>query len=70
MLSPKEKDILYHYCQGLTYPEIAITTFNSESTVRTYIHRLLARFECKNGRQLTAYALNNNLIPSLVNQGV
>lgn len=68
MLSLKEKQILVYLCQGLTYQEIADKIFTSKAVVEKKLHRVRTRFDCRNSVQLVSHALQNNLIPSLVNQ--
>lgn len=55
-LSARETEILQLLGDGLTNTEIAQRLFISESTVRTYLHRLLDKLHLKNRAEAVAYA--------------
>jgi two-component system NarL family response regulator len=60
-LSAREVEVLQLLGDGLTNIEIADQLFISESTVRTYLHRLLEKLQLKNRAQATAYAIRHHL---------
>jgi len=60
-LSAREVEVLQLLGDGLTNIEIADRLFISESTVRTYLHRLLEKLQLKNRAQATAYAIRHHL---------
>jgi two-component system NarL family response regulator len=60
-LSVREVEVLQLLGDGLTNIEIADRLFISESTVRTYLHRLLEKLQLKNRAQATAYAIRHHL---------
>jgi DNA-binding NarL/FixJ family response regulator len=56
MLSSREREILQLLSQGLTNNEIGNRLFISESTVITYLRRLLNKLHLKNRAEAIAYA--------------
>lgn len=57
MLSPKEKEILSHFCLG--NKEISKLLFLERSTIQTHFTRMCARFNAKNRHHLFFKALKN-----------
>ncbi|MBM2825280.1 MAG: DNA-binding response regulator, NarL/FixJ family [Dehalococcoidales bacterium] len=55
-LSPREIEVLHMLGEGLDNTDISQRMFIGESTVRTYIHRLLEKLQLKNRAQLISYA--------------
>ena len=55
-LSSREAEVLHLLGEGLTNTEIANRLFIGESTVRTYLRRLLEKLHLKNRAEATAYA--------------
>lgn len=60
-LSSRELDVLQLLGEGLTNTEIGNHLFISESTVRTYIHRLLDKLQLRNRAEATVYAVRHQL---------
>jgi len=60
-LSAREAEILQLLGEGLTNTEIADRLFIGESTVRTYLHRLLDKLHLRNRAEATAYAVRNHM---------
>jgi DNA-binding NarL/FixJ family response regulator len=60
-LSPREMQVLQLVGEGLTNSEIAQRVFVSESTVRTYLHRILDKLHLKNRAAAIAYAARHHL---------
>jgi DNA-binding NarL/FixJ family response regulator len=58
-LSARETEVLQLVGEGLTNTEIANRLFISESTVRTYLHRLLDKLHLKNRAEAIAYAVRH-----------
>jgi NarL family two-component system response regulator LiaR len=58
-LSAREREILDMVSQGLSNTEIAGKLFISESTVRTYLHRLFEKLHVKNRAETVSYSLRN-----------
>jgi DNA-binding NarL/FixJ family response regulator len=58
-LSAREAEVLQLVGEGLTNTEIANRLFISESTVRTYLHRLLDKLHLKNRAEVIAYAVRH-----------
>jgi DNA-binding NarL/FixJ family response regulator len=58
-LSAREVEVLQLVGEGLTNTEIANRLFISESTVRTYLHRLLDKLHLKNRAEAIAYAVRH-----------
>ncbi|MFC2068064.1 response regulator [Chloroflexota bacterium] len=55
-LSEREIEVLHLLGEGLTNTEIANRLFIGESTVRTYLHRLLDKLHLRNRAEATAYS--------------
>ena len=55
-LSTREMEVLHLLGEGLTNTEIANRLFIGESTVRTYLHRLLEKLHLRNRAEAVAYA--------------
>jgi DNA-binding NarL/FixJ family response regulator len=60
-LSPREMEVLPLLGEGLTNTEIAGKLFVSESTVRTYIHRILEKLQLKNRASAVAWVARHPL---------
>lgn len=60
-LSTREVEVLKLLGEGLTNTEIGERLFISESTVRTYIHRLLDKLQLRNRTEATLYALRHQI---------
>ena len=60
-LSSRETEVLRLMGEGLTNAKIANCLFISESTVRTYLRRLLDKLQLKNRTEATAYAIRHHL---------
>ena len=58
-LSDRETEVLQLLGGGLTNTEIANRLFISESTVRTYLHRLLDKLHLRNRAEAIAYAVRH-----------
>lgn len=61
VLSPREKEILRLLGEGLTNNAIANQLYIGESTVRTYLNRLLYKLNLKNRAEAIAYSARNYL---------
>ncbi len=59
-LSGRETDVLQLVGQGLTNTEIANRLFIGESTVRTYLHRLLDKLHLRNRTEAATYAARHH----------
>ncbi|MBT4511902.1 MAG: response regulator transcription factor [Chloroflexi bacterium] len=55
-LSRREIQVLQMLGEGLTNTEISQNLFISESTVRTYVHRLMEKLRLKNRGEIVVYA--------------
>ncbi len=60
-LSAREMEVLLLVGEGLTNTEIAQTLFIVESTVRTYLRRLLDKLQLRNRSEAVAYATRHHL---------
>ena len=60
-LSSRETEVLQLVGEGLTNTEIANRLFIGESTVRTYLRRLLDKLHLRNRSEATAYAIRHHL---------
>jgi DNA-binding NarL/FixJ family response regulator len=60
-LSAREMEVLLLVGEGLTNTEIANTLFIVESTVRTYLRRLLDKLQLRNRSEAVAYAARHHL---------
>jgi len=60
-LSARETEVLQLLGEGLTNTEIGKRLFISESTVRTYLYRLLGKLHLRNRAEATAYAARHHL---------
>ena len=63
-LSDREAEVLQILGEGLTNTEIARRLFISESTVRTYLRRLLDKLQLKNRAEAIAYAARHPMLNS------
>lgn len=61
-LSSREIEVLELLAEGLTNTEIGQRLFISESTVRTYLHRLLEKLHLRNRAEATAYAARHHML--------
>ena len=59
-LSAREREVLQMVGQGLTNTEIADRLFIAESTVRTYLHRLLDKLQLRNRAEAAAYSARHH----------
>lgn len=59
-ISKRERQVLHLLGEGLTNSEIAQRLYISESTVRTYLHRILQKLRLKNRGEAVIYAVNNH----------
>lgn len=66
ILSTRESEILQLLSSGLTNTEIGERLYISESTVRTYIHRLLTKLNLKNRAEAIAYAARHYIMGKTV----
>jgi len=64
-LSTREVEVLQLLGEGLTNTEIASRLFIGESTVRTYLRRLLEKLHLKNRAEAIAYAARHHLTNNL-----
>ena len=62
MLSPREMEVLQLMGKGLTNTLISDHLFISESTVRTYIRRVLEKLHLRNRAEAIVYATRHHLI--------
>lgn len=62
VLTPVEKNILRHLCEGKTNPQIASLLNLSTETVSWYRKRLLAKFGVKNSVQLVSRVLKERIL--------
>ena len=60
-LSNREAEVLQLLGEGLSNTEIANRLFIGESTVRTYLHRILDKLQLKNRSEAVAYAIRHHL---------
>jgi two-component system NarL family response regulator len=60
-LSPREMEVLKLVGDGMTNAEIAEKLFLGESTVRTYLSRLLDKLQLRNRAAAVAYATRRGL---------
>lgn len=51
-LSPREREVAALLTQGMLYEEIAARLFISVTTVKTHVHRLYEKTECRNRMEL------------------
>jgi two-component system invasion response regulator UvrY len=61
-LSDREYQVMCMIASGKTVKQIAAQLFLSESTVRTYLSRILEKMRMKTNAELIQYAIKNNLI--------
>lgn len=61
-LTPREKEILHHFCEGLTVSEIATKLFLSTKTIEAHRSALLKKTNCKNTINLVLFAIKNQLV--------
>jgi len=61
-LTPREKEVLKCFCEGLTVSEIASRLFISIKTIETHRSALLKKTNSKNTINLVLYAIKNNLV--------
>jgi DNA-binding NarL/FixJ family response regulator len=61
-LSSRELEVLQLLGEGLTNTEIGSRLFISESTVRTYLHRLLNKLHLRNRAEAASYAAQHHMI--------
>jgi DNA-binding NarL/FixJ family response regulator len=59
---PREVEVLTAVATGASNAEIAATLFLSEATVKTYVSRLLARFDLRDRVQLAVLAYESGLV--------
>jgi DNA-binding NarL/FixJ family response regulator len=61
-LTVREKEILHHFCQGLTVTEIATMLFLSPKTIEAHRSALLKKTNSKNTINLVLFAIKNKLV--------
>jgi DNA-binding NarL/FixJ family response regulator len=61
-LTEREREVLEHVAQGLSNAEIALATYLSEATVKTYLGRVLAKTGSRDRAQLVVLAYETGLI--------
>jgi len=61
-ITPVERQVLKHLCDGLTNPEIADKMNLSTDTINWYRKRLLAKFNVKNSVSLAILAVKEQMI--------
>lgn len=61
-LTPREKEILHHFCEGLTVTEIATKLFLSTKTIEAHRSALLKKTNSKNTINLVLFAIKNNFV--------
>lgn len=60
-ISQREQQVMELLGEGMTNSQIAEHLLINESTVRTYLHRLISKLQLKNRTELTAYAIHHHL---------
>ena len=61
-LGERERQVLTLVARGLSNQDIAATVFLGEATVKTYVSRLLARFQVRDRVQLAVLAYESGLV--------
>lgn len=61
-LTPREKEVLYLICKGLTNPEIGEKLYISNRTVDNHRAKILQKTETKNTAALVAFSIKNGLV--------
>jgi len=59
-ISKREMQVLQMMGEGLSNEEMAKQLYISESTIRTYIHRIMEKLRLKNRSEAVLYAINNH----------
>ncbi len=62
-LTERERGILRHVARGESNAEIATALFLTESTVKTYVSRLLTKLDVRDRVQLTVLAFESGIVP-------
>lgn len=63
MLTAREREVMSMAATGLTNEEIAERMFVSPFTVRTHVHRAMAKLDARDRAQLVAIAYQSGLVP-------
>jgi two-component system, NarL family, response regulator NreC len=61
-LSPREKEVLKHFAEGLTYKEIGELLFISSRTVETHKNHIMAKLNQRTKVDIVKYAFLNRMI--------
>lgn len=64
-ISKREMQVLQMLGEGLSNEEMAQQLYISESTIRTYIHRIMEKLRLKNRSEAVVYAINNHFTNTL-----
>ncbi|MGW2377454.1 response regulator transcription factor [Kitasatospora sp. NPDC001683] len=63
VLTAREREVMSMAATGLTNEEIAVRMFVSPFTVRTHVHRAMAKLDARDRAQLVAIAYQSGLVP-------
>jgi DNA-binding NarL/FixJ family response regulator len=61
-LTPRQFDIVVELAKGSTYNQIAHKFVVTQGTIKTHIHNIFRKLDCRNRTQLVAYVLRKGLI--------
>ncbi|HET7733421.1 MAG TPA: LuxR C-terminal-related transcriptional regulator, partial [Paludibacter sp.] len=61
-LTVREKEVLFHFCQGLTVSEIAEKLFLSPKTIEVHRSTLIKKTNSKNTINLILHAIKHKLV--------
>jgi DNA-binding CsgD family transcriptional regulator len=61
-LTPLQREIVYHYAQGLIGKEVAKTIFRSENTVKSHTYKVRRQLGAKNTAHMVYIATKNGWI--------
>ncbi|MBK9255782.1 MAG: response regulator transcription factor [Saprospiraceae bacterium] len=61
-LSQREKEIIFHLCEGNMIEEIAILLNISKHTVESHIPRITTKLQVRNSKELIAFAFRTGLM--------
>lgn len=62
VLTPRERDVLQKFCQGLSYGKVAEETGISRSNVRNTIHRIHDKTGCGSNQEMVIWAVRSGLL--------
>ncbi len=65
-LTEREQEVLYYITQSLTNKEIASILDITHHTVKAHISAILRKLRCKNRTESALYALQHDLIETLL----